>query len=237
MKINFVDIGIIIILIVGFINGYKRGLFKQGLMTIGTVASIICAFLFKNNLSIFLYTKLPFLSTGLLMNYSALNIFFYELVSFLILLSVFSIIYGIILKIFKVFKKMLDDEDNVLRIPFKILGGLLGVVENYIFCFIVLLIITMPIFSFSNDKIITESKLKDKILVKTLVLSNVSKGIVSSINEVNDLIRNGDDIGTEEFNCKTLDILKKNKIVTKESLKYLKDSKKMDFECGKNEKE
>ena len=40
-----------------------------------------------------------------------------------------------------------------------------------------------------------------------------------------------ENIGKEEFNCETIEIFKKNKIVSEESLKYLKDSKKLKINC------
>ena len=108
----------------------------------------------------------------------------YELISFFILLSVFSLILAVIIKISGVIERFLRST-VILALPSRILGGVLGVIEFYVFSFILLLIVTMPIFSISTNKSLVESKYKDKILNNTLIISHLSGGTVKSINEIN----------------------------------------------------
>lgn len=230
MSFNVIDIAIVFLLLFGFLNGFKRGFIKQAVITIGTIVVIILAFLFKNPLSMVLYKHLPFYTVGLLKNYSSLNILLYELISFFILLSLFSLIFAVIVKISGLVEKILR-ATIILALPSKILGGILGVIETYNFCFIVLLIITMPIFMFSTEPIITESKLKDKILNNTIIISDMSKGLVKSIDKVNDLLMSKKQLGKKEFNCKTINVFVKNKVVSKKSVKYLQENNKIDKEC------
>lgn len=230
MSFNVIDIAIVFLLLFGFLNGFKRGFIKQTVITIGTIIVIILAFLFKNPLSMVLYKHLPFYTVGLLKNYSSLNILLYELISFFILLSLFSLIFAVIVKISGLVEKILR-ATIILALPSKILGGILGVIETYNFCFIVLLIITMPIFMFSTEPIITESKLKDKILNNTIIISDMSKGLVKSIDKVNDLLMSKKQLGKKEFNCKTINVFVKNKVVSKKSVKYLQENNKIDKEC------
>ena len=230
MSFNVIDIAIVFLLFFGFLNGFKRGFIKQAVITIGTIIVIILAFLFKNPLSMVLYKHLPFYTVGLLKNYSSLNILLYELISFFILLSLFSLIFAVIVKISGLVEKIVR-ATIILALPSKILGGILGVIETYNFCFIVLLIITMPIFMFSTEPIITESKLKDKILNNTIIISDMSKGLVKSIDKVNDLLMSKKQLGKKEFNCKTINVFVKNKVVSKKSVKYLQDNNKIDKEC------
>lgn len=230
MSFNVIDIAIVFLLLFGFLNGFKRGFIKQAVITIGTILVIILAFLFKNPLSMVLYKHLPFYTVGLLKNYSSLNILLYELISFFILLSLFSLIFAVIVKISGLVEKILR-ATIILALPSKILGGILGVIETYNFCFIVLLIITMPIFMFSTEPIITESKLKDKILNNTIIISDMSKGLVKSIDKVNDLLMSKKQLGKKEFNCKTINVFVKNKVVSKKSVKYLQENNKIDKEC------
>lgn len=230
MSFNVIDIAIVFLLLFGFLNGFKRGFIKQAVITIGTIIVIVLAFLFKNPLSMVLYKHLPFYTVGLLKNYSSLNILLYELISFFILLSLFSLIFAVIVKISGLVEKIVR-ATIILALPSKILGGILGVIETYNFCFIVLLIITMPIFMFSTEPIITESKLKDKILNNTIIISDMSKGLVKSIDKVNDLLMSKKQLGKKEFNCKTINVFVKNKVVSKKSVKYLQDNNKIDKEC------
>ena len=233
MSYNIIDIIIVIFLLIGFVTGFKRGFVKQGVITAGTFLVVILAFIFKNPLSIVLYEHCPFFASGILKNYSVLNILLYELISFFILLSIFSLIFAIIVKISGVLERLVR-ATIILALPSKLLGGLLGVIESFIFSFIVLLIITLPITNFSTSKYVTESKLKDYILNKSLVLSKAGKSIVKSANSVNDLIKDKKNLGKKEFNCKALNVFIDNKIVSKDSVDYLKENNKIDKSCEIN---
>lgn len=227
---SIVDIVIVILLISGFITGYKKGLIKQAISTIGLIVIVVLAFMLKNNLSLFLYKRVPFFTVGLLKNYASLNILLYELLSFFILFVLFSIVLKIILKITGIVENIVTDEDGLFRTLFKILGGILGVLESYISIFIILLVLSMPIFSLNFTKYIHKSNLKNFVLNNTILISNISEPIVKTIDSINKL-EIQENIGSEEFNCKTLDIFKKNKVISNESLKYLEDSKKLEIKC------
>ena len=205
MNLNIVDAIIIIFLVVGFVSGFKRGVVKQGVVTFGTILVVILSFLFKNPLSMVLYKHFPFFTVGLLKNYSILNILLYELISFFILLSIFALILAIIIKISGVIERFLRST-VILALPSRLLGGVLGIIEFYVFTFIILLLITMPIFSISTQDYVTESKYKDKVLNNTIVMSNLSGGMVNSIHQINDLLEDEDKLGTKNFNCKALNI-------------------------------
>ena len=229
MKFNLVDIIIVLLLISGFITGYKKGLIKQAISTIGLIIVVVLAFLLKNNLSIFLYEKCPFFTVGLLKNYSSLNILLYELISFFILFVVFSIILKIIIKIIGIVDDILEDS-GLFKTLSKILGGLLGVLEMYVSIFVILLILSMPIFSLNFTKYIYKSKLKNYILNNTILISHISEPLIKTINSINDM-EVQKNIGKEEFNCNTIEIFRKNKIISDKSLKYLKDTKKLNINC------
>lgn len=222
-----VDIIIVLLLISGFITGYKRGFIKQAISTIGLIVIVVLAFLLKNNLSIILYKKCPFFTIGLLKNYSSLNILVYELISFFILFFIFSIILKIIIKIIGKVEDILEDS-SVLKIPLKIFGGVLGTIEVYVSLFIILLFLSLPIFGISN--FIYESKLKDNILNNTFLISNISKPLVKSIDQIKEL-EIQKNIGKKEFNCETIEIFKKNNIISEKSIKYLKDHNKLNIDC------
>ena len=230
MNLNIVDGIIILLLVLGFVSGFKRGVVKQGVLTFGTILVVVLAFLFKNPLSMILYKHCPFFTVGLLKNYSILNILLYELISFFILLSIFSLILAIIIKISGIIERFLRST-VILALPSRLVGGVLGIIEFYIFAFVILLIVTMPIFTISNNKSLVESKYKDRILNNTFMISHLSGGMVKSINEINDLLDDEDKLGTNKFNCKALNIFVNNKIIGEDSINYLRDNKKIDFPC------
>lgn len=220
-----VDIIIALLLISGFITGYKKGFIKQALSTAGLIVSVVLAFLLKNNLSIILYKNCPFFTVGLLKNYSSLNILLYELLSFFILFIVFSIITNIIIRIIGIAEKIIDD-DGALKMLFKILGGLLGALESYVSIFVILLVLSMPIFSLKFTNYIHKSKLSKAVLNNTILISNIAEPLVKTINSVGKLELK-ENIGKEEFNCETIEIFKKNKIVSEESIEYLEEKNKI----------
>lgn len=230
MNLNILDGIIILFLVLGFVSGFKRGVVKQSVMTFGTILVVVLSFLFKNPLSMILYKHCPFFTVGLLKNYSILNILLYELISFFILLSLFALILFIIIKISGVIERFLRST-VILALPSRLLGGVLGIIEFYIFTFILLLIITMPIFGFSSKEFVTESKYKDRVLNNSLIMSYMSGGMVKSINEINDLLEDEDKLGTNKFNCKALNIFVDNKIISTESIDYLTKQNKIDFPC------
>ena len=52
---NYVDIIILMIILAGGIIGFKRGVIKQSVLTIGMILVVVLSFLLKNPLSAFLY--------------------------------------------------------------------------------------------------------------------------------------------------------------------------------------
>lgn len=236
MKFNIIDIIVVFLLISGFITGYKKGLIKQAISTIGLIAIVVLAFMFKNDLSIILYKNCPFFTVGLLKNYSSLNILLYELISFFIIFVLLSIILNIVLKLTGIVEKIIIDEDGLFKTLFKILGGLLGALESYVSIFVLLLVLSMPIFSLNFTNYVNKSRLRNHVLNNTILISNISEPLVKTIDSITDLHLKKN-IGKEEFNCKTIEIFKKNKIISEESLKYLQKHKKLDIKCEKEEKE
>lgn len=228
---NIVDLIIIIFILLGFVGGYEKGLIKQAVSTVGSILCVVLAFLLKNNLSIVLYKKLPFFTVGILKNYSSLNILVYELISFLILLIIFSIILAIIIKISGVVEKLVEGT-IILKTPSKILGGVLGMIDCYIAVFIILIIFSLPIINFGFVEEVNKSALRNFILKNTLVLSNLSEPLVKTIDEVYELT-DIKKLGTEEFNCRSIKIFKKNNIINDDNIEYLIENKKIEYDSKK----
>ena len=117
----------------------------------------------------------------------------------------------------------------VLSIPSKILGALVGALENFFVVFIVLYFVSLPFFGY---KVINESKLKDKILHNTPLLSTFVEKNVTINDELTVLIdkyKNEED--RSDFNLEVLDLMLKYKIVDVETVEDLieRDKLKIDF--------
>ena len=84
MSLGVVDLIILIFLVLGGIVGFKNGVIKEGTQFIGIMLVVIVSFLLKDRLMVFLYESLPFFDFfGFIKGISAINILFYQLVSFL----------------------------------------------------------------------------------------------------------------------------------------------------------
>lgn len=215
------DIIIILFVVFGALIGFKRGIIKQSVITIGMILVLILSFILKNPVSSFLYEHLPFFNLGgLYENASVLNILIYEVIAFFIVFSLLSIIYLVIVKVSSIIEKLLK-VTVILAIPSKILGAIFGIIEYYLIAFIVLFILMQPVFKLNDVEFFSESKLRKTIIDKTPIVSKYISPTVETVNEITTLTKNKDDYTDKEFNCKITDIMVKNKVIEKKSLNYL----------------
>ena len=91
---NIVDTIILLGLFLGAVTGFVRGFFKQTVIFLGTILVVVLAFLIKNPLSTIMYQNLPFFKFGGL---TALNILVYEVIAFIIAVTILTLILAIII--------------------------------------------------------------------------------------------------------------------------------------------
>ncbi len=225
---NFVDAIIVLLIFMGYFLGKKRGFLPQLVSLIGFFLIVIGAFILKNPVSQFLYEKLPFVNfMGVFKGVTILNIILYEVMAFSFVMALLYLIFKIILGISKLFNKMLEAVP-IVEILNKIVGGILGIVENYLVVFIVLYILTLPFFNFD---IINKSKLRTGILEHTPILSGMLDNTVVASNEIYDLKEKySKEFNAKEFNLEALDVLLKYDITTVENIDKLVELKKLKIE-------
>ena len=221
---NIVDIIIIIGIILGALTGFHRGFFKQTVVFIGTILVIVIAFVLKNPLSIVMYQNLPFFK---LWGLTSLNILLYEVLAFIIAVSILSIVFAILIKITGIIEGVLK-ATVILALPSKLLGLLVGIIESIVILYVILLVVSLPVF---KAPYINESKYTKLILTKTPVMSGIAEKLVTSFNEVKDsIIYVGTDIkDVKGTNTKIVEVLLKNKITTTDSIKLLADNNKIEI--------
>lgn len=222
---SVVDIVIVIFLLFGAFLGFKRGFTKQLVSSIGFILVVILAFILKNPISEFLYQNLPFFKFGgIFKGVTVLNIVIYEVIAFLLVLSILMIGLRILLLATSIFEKVLN-MTIILGIPSKIMGAILGVIEYYVVVFIILYILSFPMF---NSVILADSKYKDKIIHNTPVLSNFAD---KSMNIVNDFVelknKYEKETNPNQFNYEALDVLLKHKVISVKSVKKLDEKNKL----------
>ena len=220
-----VDILIIGFIFIGGLVGWKRGVIKEAASAIGVVLITVLSFIFKNPLSIILYENLPFFKFGgIFKGVTVLNIALYELVAFLIVFSILMILWKIVMFASGIVQKIID-MTIILGFPSKILGFIIGLVEYYLICFVVLYILVLPIFSVKE---VVDSKYANFVLEKTPLISNMFGDKMEFLDEfvsLKEKYKNTD--SANEFNYDTLDLFLKYDIININSAKKLREKNKL----------
>lgn len=221
---NVVDVIIIALLVVGGIAGFKAGVIKKLTDFIGMFVVIILAFYLKNYISVIMYENLPFFNFfGLINGIDALNILLYEVIAFLVVFIALLFVLKVILMLTGLVEKILK-ATVILSIPSKLLGIVVGVIEMYVYLFLILVIVSLPIF---DSSFLKNSKMNNFILNNTPVLSSVSEEIIDIYGDVYSIIDNRKSKTNEELNEEILKVLIDKKVVTKESARKLVDKNKV----------
>ena len=228
---NILDIGIVLILIMSAIVGFKRGAIKEIVSLVGIIIVFIVAFSLKGVLGNVLCKWLPFFNfAGNLEGVTVLNILLYQLIAFLIIYSLLFSVYMIVMKISGVVQKLVH-MTVILWLPSKIIGAVVAFITGYVMVFVVLLALLIPL---KDTDMFKESKFANYIVYDTPILAGSADNISSSINEVYTLgeeLSKGD-ISKNEANLETMDILLKYKIVSPETARQLIVLDKLDGISG-----
>jgi uncharacterized membrane protein required for colicin V production len=221
---NVVDVIIIALLILGGVAGFKAGVIKKLTDFIGMFVVIILAFYLKNYISVIMYENLPFFNFfGLINGIDTLNILLYEVIAFLVIFIALLFVLKVVLMLTGLVEKILK-ATVILSIPSKLLGIVVGVIEMYVYLFLILVIVSLPIF---DSSFLKDSKMNNFILNNTPVLSGVSEKIIDIYGDVYNIIDNRKNKTNEQLNEEILKVLIDKKVVTKESAKKLVDRNKI----------
>ena len=206
MIISIVDAFIILFILLGGVVGYKNGAIKEGMQFIGILVVVIVSFLLKDRLMVVLYENLPFFDFfGFIKGISAINILFYQLVSFLIIFAALTFLLKVLIVITGFIEWMLK-LTVFLKIPSKILGIFVGVLEFYVYTFLILYILNMPIFNLSY---VAESKYGETILRNTPILSSMVDDTVKAYSDVWNILKEKENILLFHAKLKELHFKKK----------------------------
>lgn len=222
---SLVDIIIIVFIVIGGVVGYRRGAVKEFVSAIGFVLITVLSFILKNPLSILFYENLPFFKFGgIFKGVTVLNIILYEFIAFLLVFLVLMLLWKLVLFASSIIQKIIN-MTIILGFPSKILGFLLGIIEYYLIAFVILYVLTLPIFSI---KLVTDSKYSDFILNDTPIISDTVKSSVGFIDEFVDLKDKYENTeSANQFNYETLDLFLKYDIINIDSVKKLREKDKL----------
>lgn len=224
---TIVDACIILILGIGAIVGFKRGVIQSAAQFLGTLAVIIIAYYLKNPVSEFFYTYLPFFNfSGALEGVTVLNIIIYEAIAYIVIILLLWAILRVIIVITGLLELILK-MTVVLSIPSKLLGIIFGLAEAYIVLFVILFCANQ-IFMANNQKI--DSKYASVILNNTPLLSEKVSNAYNSVDEVVSMASKYQDAEDKnEYNKEALDILLKNKFITVDAATKLIEKEKLEI--------
>ena len=173
---------------------------------------------------VLLYENLPFFNFfGFIKGISAINILFYQLIAFLIIFLALTFILKVLIVITGFIEWMLK-LTVFLKIPSKILGIFVGILEFYVYTFIILYVLNMPVFNLSY---VADSKYGEAILNNTPILSTMVDDTVKAYTDVWEIIKDKDDMTNAEVNTLVLVKLLDNKLITVDSAKKLVDANKI----------
>ena len=219
---NIFDIVIILLILLSGVTGLKQGLLKSGINLIGTILIYIIAFKMKDSIGLFLCKVCPFFKFN---GYITLNILVYQLIAFVLIASILFSIFAIVLKLTGVVQKLVD-LTVILTIPSKISGFIIGLIEGYVVMFIIILILSVPL---RNVELFSESKLVDKMLNNTPILSSSLDGVgdvIFNVFHITSEVKEGENENTKV----NMDIMKTYldyKVITKEDAIDLIDTGKL----------
>lgn len=219
---NIFDIVIILLILLSGVTGLKQGLLKSGINLIGTILIYIIAFKMKDSIGLFLCKVCPFFKFN---GYITLNILVYQLIAFVLIASILFSIFAIVLKLTGIVQKLVD-LTVILTIPSKIGGFIIGLIEGYVVMFIIILILSVPL---RNVELFSESKLVDKMLNNTPILSSSLDGVgdvIFNVFHITSEVKEGENENTKV----NMDIMKTYldyKVITKEDAIDLIDTGKL----------
>lgn len=221
---NVCDIIILIALAFGAVGGFKAGVIKKTADFVGMFIIVILAFYLKNYLSVIMYENLPFFNFwGFIKGLDAINILFYETLAFIIVFMALLFVLRVVLTVTGLIEKLLK-ATIILSIPSKLLGIVVGVIEMYVYVFLILMVLTLPIFDLPY---VRESKTANFIINNTPILSGISEDMINIYDDVYDVVINKNSKTDEQLNSDITKILIDNNVITKESARKLVERNKL----------
>ena len=226
MSPNIFSVVIILLILSCGLLGSKRGILKELVIIVGTIVIFVIAFFLKDVLAGFFCEYLPFFNLRIpLGNLISLNIIFYQLIAFLLIVIVLRLVLQILIDVTGIFSKIIN-ATIILALPNKLLGFAVGILEGYILMFIILNVIAIPM---SGSELFMSSGVRQFIVNDSPVLKDSLGGLNYAIEDVLSL-SSSDDRNTNDL--KVIDIMLKYKTVSVEFMDNVKETGKLDDISG-----
>ena len=226
MSPNIFSVIIILLILSCGLLGSKRGILKELVIIVGTIVIFVIAFFLKDVLAGFFCENLPFFNLRIpLGNLVSLNVIFYQLIAFLLIVIVLRLILQILIDVTGIFSRIIN-ATIILALPNKLLGFVVGLIEGYILMFIFLTVLSIPL---SGSELFMDSSVRKFIVNDTPVLKDTLGGLNYAIEDVLSL-SSEDDRNANDL--KVIDIMLKYDIVSTEFMDNLRETGKLDEISG-----
>lgn len=226
MSPNIFSVIIILLILSCGLLGSKRGILKELVIIVGTIVIFVIAFFLKDVLAGFFCENLPFFNLRIpLGNLVSLNVIFYQLIAFLLIVIVLRLILQILIDVTGFFSRIIN-ATIILALPNKLLGFVVGLIEGYILMFIFLTVLSIPL---SGSELFMDSSVRKFIVNDTPVLKDTLGGLNYAIEDVLSL-SSEDDRNANDL--KVIDIMLKYDIVSTEFMDNLRETGKLDEISG-----
>ena len=228
---NVFDVGIILLLIMSFIIGFKNGVVKELVALLGIILVFIISYLLKGYLGDIFCIFFPFFRfIGKIEGITMMNIVLYQIIAFLVIFTALLGLYATLLKISKKLQKLVN-LTIILWLPSKVLGGIVSVIKGYIVLLVVFTVLMIPL---GNQEIFYNSTVINTMLYHTPVLSRTTQPFTNAVREIYDLGESisKDNISKEAANAKALDIILKYNITKKATIEKLIEIHKIENNNG-----
>ena len=226
MSPNIFSVIIILLILSCGLLGSKRGILKELVIIVGTIVIFVIAFFLKDVLAGFFCENLPFFNLRIpLGNLVSLNVIFYQLIAFLLIVIVLRLILQILIDVTGIFSRIIN-ATIILALPNKLLGFVVGLIEGYILMFIFLTVLSIPL---SGSELFMDSSVRKFIVNDTPVLKDTLGGLNYAIEDVLSL-SSEDDRNANDL--KVIDIMLKYDVVSTDFMDNLKKTGKLDEISG-----
>ena len=229
---NFVDLILILVALVGIYIGWCAGFFKALVDSILFFISTIVASILSKIIVSPLYGMLPFLNfSGKAQGIKSINIMFYRVVIHVLIIFILVAVFNKISAKIKLKEKLVNSMVEINFIS-RIFGVIFFVPAIIVFIFNALLVLHLPIF---NIKAFHESKISSIVMEKTPVLAGMNKNLYDSEKYAVEAMAEENTKETfSEINDNIIDNLIENELVSEDVIEKLRDSNKL---LGSREKD
>ena len=225
---SIVDIIALVLIIIGAISGFRKGAIKQIISLVGFVAIVIVAYQFKGLLGNYLIRIMPFFNFGgILKDLYAMNILFYEGISFVVIFILLYCILNILINISGIFD-LIVKFTIIFELPSKILGAVFGAIDALVLVFVLAFLGLQ--FNYTQ-KYVNESDFAISVVEKMPVLNVVfGKTSVASREVYRVINEHQEDEDKTEANLEIVRILIRYDIVDAQTVQQAINDGKLNLE-------